>query len=167
MKSIRVILCIGLVFLMSALSIEPDDRDRTAYYPVLMNKDDLPASVFNLPAREFENPGKIYIHEGRIYIIDLFKGIHVIDNLDPENPQKIGFIYIPGVMDMAIKGHFLFADNAIDLVAVDISGYPQIEVLDRKEAVFPEPTPPDMDWIPWAYSAYKRPKNTVIVAWTK
>ncbi len=156
-----------LTILLAAFSFEPDDRDQTAYHPILMNKSDLPNSIFNQAPRDFENPGKIYLYENMIYIVDLFTGIHVIDNTNPSDPQKTGFIYIPGVMDLAIKNKVLFADNSIDLVSINIGNYPQIEVLDRKEGVFPEPTPPDLEWIPWSYSAHRRPEGTVIVAWVK
>ena len=68
---------------------------------------------------------------------------------------------------MAIRNNVLFADNAIDLVSLDISQYPEITILDRVEDVFPEATPPDLDWIPWQYSKGNRPANTVIVAWER
>lgn len=153
--------------MLTALSIEPDDRDQTTYMPIVMKRSDLPKSVFMQDAREFENPGKIYIYGNMIFIIDLFKGIHIINNQDPSNPQKTGFLHIPGVMDLAVRNDILFADNSIDLVSIDISSYPQIQVLDRVTEVFPEPTPPDLLWIPWAYSSGRRPENTVIVAWVK
>ena len=158
---------IVLSILLTAFSIEPDDRDQTVYHPILMNKKDLRSSIFNQAPKEFVNPGKIYIYKNMIYIVDLFTGIHVINNTIPSDPQKTGFIYIPGVMDLAIKDDVLFADNSVDLVSINISNYPQIDILDRKEDVFPEPTPPDLPWIPWAYSAHRRPAGTVIVAWVK
>lgn len=167
MKSLQIPLWIVAVFLITSLSIEPDDRDQTAYVPILMKKSELPASVFMQETREFETPGKIYIYGNMIYIVDLFKGIHIIDNQDPSNPQKTGFLHIPGVMDLAIRNNVLYADNSIDLVSIDISSYPQISILDRVAEVFPEPTPPDLEWIPWSYSAGRRPENTVIVAWVK
>jgi hypothetical protein len=167
MKSLQSFLWFVAILLLTGLSFEPDDRDQTAYVPILMKKSDLPASVFMQEAREFENPGKIYFYGSSIYIVDLFRGIHIIDNQDPANPHKTGFLHIPGVMDLAIRNDVLYADNSIDLVSIDISSYPQISILDRLAEVFPEPTPPDLEWIPWSYSAHRRPENTVIVAWVK
>ena len=66
------------------------------------------------------NPGKIYFKEGYIFINEELKGIHVIDNRNPENPQNIGFIEIPGNVDIAIKNNTLYADSYIDLGAIDI-----------------------------------------------
>lgn len=167
MNTLRTLALAVLILLITGMSFEPDDRDQTAYTPVLMKKSELPASISMQPAREFESPGKIYIYGNNIYIVDLFKGIHIIDNYDPASPQKTGFLYIPGVMDIAIRNNVLYADNSIDLVSIDISNYPAIAVLDRVAGIFPEPTPPDMEWIPWSYAANNRPENTVIVAWIK
>ena len=169
MKTISALLIIMLLPLLGGFvfDIDPGGRSMTAYSPILMNKNDLAASVYNQPVREFDNPGKIYLYENMIFIVDNYRGIHVIDNHDPATPQKTGFIHIPGVMDLSVRNNVLFADNSIDLVSVDISNYPQIAVLDRKEDVFPEPTPPDLEWIPYAYSSSNRPLNTIIVGWVK
>ncbi len=153
--------------LLAAFSIEPDERSLTIYKPVLFKKSDLASSIYTLPASDFSNPGKIYIYGNYIYLVDLYTGIHVIDNQNSANPTKTGFIHIPGVVDLAIRNQVLYADNAIDLVAIDISNFPEIRVTERLEAIFPEHTPPDLEWIPHAYSSYNRPANTVIVGWVK
>lgn len=153
------------VFLIINLSLSPDSEPGTAYTPYLIAKEDLANSVFMQAAREFENPGKIYLYGNKIYIVDLFRGVHVIDNQNRLAPVKTGFIHIPGVKDIAIKDSVLYADNAIDLVAIDIRAYPVISVIDRVELVFPEPLPPDLTFIPHRYSRQNRPDNTVLVGW--
>lgn len=157
------------VFLLMPIlfSFSEPESSLTRYKPLLMKKAELIKSVFNEEAREFKTPGKIYIYSDRIFIVDLFSGVHVINNQDPGSPYREGFIHIPGVVDVAIQDNVLFADNAVDLVSVDISLYPQIVILDRVEDVFPEHTPPDLQWIPWSYSKENRPADTVIVRWEK
>ncbi len=167
MKILRLLFIVVTIPLFASFSYEPDDTDMTMYTPILMNIFDLPASVFSQDAKAFENPGKIYIYGNYIFIVDTYKGIHVIDNQNAENPQVFCFLHIPGAVDVAVKDNILYADNAIDLVAINISNLPQIEVINRVPKVFPEHTPPDLDWIPSAYSEYNRPLNTVIVAWVK
>lgn len=164
MKSIRIVSLILALFLFTSLDVEPDPLDLSAYRPVLMLKTDLPNSVFWLPTRAFQQPGKIYLYGQNIFIVDLYKGIHVIDNQNPENPVNTGFIHIPGVLDLAISDDILYADNAIDLVAVDIRNYPTLTITDRVEGVFPEPSPPDLIGNHWYY---RRPENSVIVGWVK
>lgn len=165
MKMLQKILFFAFIPLFMGISFEPEDP--TQYRPVLMKKSDLPASVFFQSVRDFENPGKIYLYHDRIFIVDLFRGIHVINNQDPRQPHKTGFIHLPGVMDLAIQNNVLFADNAIDLVAVDLQHYPELTVIDRKTAVFPEPAPPDLHYIPGRFTAQNRPPETVIVGWVK
>ena len=54
----------------------------------------------------------------------------------------MGFIEIPGNMDMAIKNNILYADSYIDLVAIDISNVTSPIEVSRVEDVFPYTTPP-------------------------
>ncbi len=152
-----------LVLLLTAFDWEPDWRSASGYAPVLMRKDDLRNSIAWQGAREFERPGKIYIYGSTIFIVDVYKGIHLINNIDRTNPQKTGFILIPGVLDIAIRDSVIFADNAIDLVAINMRNLPQIQVLDRVEEVFPEPVAPDMMW----WWGFRKPEGTVIVGWNK
>ena len=39
-----------------------------------------------------------------IFVSERYRGIHVIDNSDPESPQDIAFIRVPGNIDIAMKG---------------------------------------------------------------
>lgn len=136
------------------------------YYPILMERTELERSVFIRDAQEIDTPGKIYYKDGYIFLNDKYKGIHVIDNSNPSAPVKVGFINIPGCIDIAIKNNSLLADNAIDLVSIDLgSGIENIKVTKRVKSVFPESTPPDLDYIPSIFNHSNRPDNTIIVAW--
>lgn len=139
----------------------------TNYEPVLLSRNDLKKSVTNQEPRKITTPGKIYLYSNKIFIVDNFTGIHVFDNTDHTQPKALGFIYAPGCIDVAIKGDVLYLDNAVDLVGVNIAAYPEITVADRVSDVFPEPCPPDYDYIPYEYRDKNRPKNTVIVNWVK
>jgi hypothetical protein len=72
-----------------------------------------------------------------LFINELGKGIHVINNQNPSNPQPVAFISVPGNADIAVKGDVLYADNATDLVSLDISNPLQVRVLHRVENAFP------------------------------
>lgn len=80
--------------------------------------------------------GKLYYKTPYIYATDRGRGIHVIDNSDPENPVKIAFLQIPGNSDLAIQGNTLFANNVRDLVAIDISTLDSVRVVDRQRDAF-------------------------------
>ncbi len=136
------------------------------YFPVLMERTELEKSVFVRETQEIKNTGKIYYKDNIIYLNELYKGIHVIDNSDPATPIIIAFINIPGCVDIVIKNNSLLADNAIDLVSIDLSnGVQNLTITSRVKNVFPESTPPDMDYIPSAFNHSNRPDNTIIVGW--
>lgn len=140
----------------------------SGYYPVLMERPQLEKSILYREAQTIKNPGKIYYKDQVIYLVEKYKGIHVIDNSNPENPHRTGFINVPGCIDLAIKNNSLFADNSIDLVAINISNGPeQLQVTQRIKNVFPEPTPPGLDFIPHMFQLRERPENTIIVGWEK
>lgn len=131
-----------------------------------MERAELEKSVFIRSPIEITNPGKIYYKDQVIYLNERFKGVHIIDNSNPEFPQNVGFINIPGCIDIAIKNNSLFADNAIDLVSIDLgSNVDNIKVTKRVRNVFPESTPPDLDYIPYSFNHSNRPDGTIIVGW--
>ncbi len=68
--------------------------------------------------------------------------MHIIDNQNPADPQNIGFIEIPGNVDIAIKENILYADSYVDLVAIDISDINNPTEVDRVEDVLPYTLPP-------------------------
>jgi len=160
----------SFLFLLIALlfgSSRDDFYNPSEYFPVLMERDDLEVSIKLRDAQEIINLGKIYYKDQIIYLNERYKGIHVIDNHNPSDPQNIGFINIPGCIDIAIKNNSLLADNATDLVAINIADPVQLSVTERIQNVFPESTPPDLDYIPYMFTVVNRPRNTVIVGWEK
>ena len=159
MKKLPVILTLALVLLTS--TYYSGSQDETEYTPVLLSRDDLPKSIFSREAREFSRPGKIQVYNQIIFVVEKYQGIHVIDNTNPASPGNSGFIHIPGCISMAVKNNVLFADNAVDLVSIDISQFPVIKELDRFQDVFPEHTPPDLDYIPANFSSRHRQTKAV------
>lgn len=137
----------------------------TKYLPVLMDKEELKQSIKSVAAQPLKRPGKMYLREPYIFINEKYKGVHIINNLDPKNPQNVGFIAIPGCIDMAVKGNYLYADNAIDLVTIDISDVFNVKEVHRISNLFPEHIPPNETYIPEQFQEGNRIKNTVIVEW--
>lgn len=163
MKQIPFILTLALIILTS--TYYPGDQEETEYSPVLLSRSDLQKSIFFQEAREFSRPGKIQVYNQFVFVVENYQGIHIIDNSNPESPQNTGFIHIPGCISLAVKNNVVYADNAVDLISIDISQFPGVKEMDRFQDVFPEHTPPDLDYIPAGFSSRHRPKNTVIVDW--
>ncbi|MBN2520845.1 MAG: hypothetical protein JXB17_10100 [Bacteroidales bacterium] len=137
------------------------------YTPVLMNRESIEKSVYTTSAIAINKTGKIYVKDSLFFISEKQKGVHVINNANPAVPINTGFINVPGCVDIAVKGNILYLDNAVDLIAVDISEYPDITITERIKNIFPESCPPGYDYIPDKYLPSNRPKNTVIVRWIK
>ncbi|MEM6397020.1 MAG: hypothetical protein AAF741_11795 [Bacteroidota bacterium] len=85
---------------------------------------------------EIQQLGKIYYKAPYIYATDKGKGIHIIDNTNPEDPVRTAFLRIIGNSDLAIRGDILYANNLRDLVAIDISDLNNVSVVDRLSDVF-------------------------------
>ncbi len=113
------------------------EESYTVNTPEYMSYADLRSSFCVLPPEEIKQPGKIYYKDDFIFVNEYQKGIHIINNSDPSNPQNVSFIDIPGNIDMAIKGNMLYADSYIDLLTIDISNMDDINEVDRDEDVFP------------------------------
>jgi hypothetical protein len=132
----------------------------SSYTPVFMERSELERSVFYSDgARDLVNPGKIYYKHPYIYVSERYKGVHVINNSDPANPRREGFIVAPGAIDMAVKGATLYLDNAVDLVAFDLGTK---QVTERLKNIFPEPISPD-----GLYNYITPPDGYVLVGWKK
>ncbi|HAM98191.1 MAG TPA: hypothetical protein DCQ26_06235 [Marinilabiliales bacterium] len=128
----------GFVVLVAMASCQ--DTVTETYYvntPVYMTYDELRTSFKSGEAQEIIQSGKIYFKDDYIYVNEFQKGIHIIDNSDPENPINMKFIDIPGNVDLAIKGNILYADSYVDLVSIDISDIENIVEVDRDTNIFP------------------------------
>jgi len=126
------------VFLFSSC-VKDQLTQRTSYKvnePQYMSFEKLRTSI-NLEApRELVEPGKIYYINNYLLINERMQGIHIIDNSNPSIPNNIGFLTIPGNVDMAVKNMVLYADSYVDMVALDISGLPNVTEVKRIEDVF-------------------------------
>lgn len=105
--------------------------------PIWKSVDEIRGIIQTEAPRSLKKPGKIYFYNNYIFINELREGVHIINNENPENPVKEGFISIPGNVDIAIKGQILYADTYIDLVAIDISDLQNAQLAGRTELVFP------------------------------
>ena len=121
-----------------------------ANVPVYMSFTEFRNSFNKSEAIEISQPGKIYFKDDYLFVNEVGKGIHVIDNSDPVNPEKIAFYEIMGNVDMAIKGNILFVDSYIDLVAIDITDINNPVEAGRLENIFPEVVPEGDKWYPYA-----------------
>jgi len=155
-----------LFVLMAAMTACNDKTVELITYeanvPVYMPFTEFRASFEKSEPIEISHPGKMYFKDGYLFINEYGKGIHVIDNSDPSNPEKIAFYEILGNVDMAISGNILFADSYIDLLSIDITDINNPIEIGRVKNVFPEIVPEGELWYP--YAMVDKSKG-VIVGW--
>jgi hypothetical protein len=140
MKSYTALL-ISLVMVTGALLTACTDtcqvRSRYVYYePVYATSAEVRAATKLESSRVIDQPGKIYFKDGFLFVTEKDKGIHIIDNRDPRLPVMRSFLAVPGTIDLAIRGNYLYADSYIDLVVFDVSNLDNITEAGRLEGVF-------------------------------
>ncbi len=116
------------------------------------------------PARQIGIAGKIYSYGSILVVNERNKGFHVFDNSNPENPQNLFFISVPGNNDVAIKNGVVYADNYSDLVALEITS-DTVRVLKRVENAiqFLNEYPPQGD----SYFECIDPAKGIVVGWQR
>jgi len=110
-------------------------------------------------------PGRIYLYQNWLMLVEKYKGVHLIDNSDPANPVRKGFLRVPGCQNVAVGNGTLYVDNAVDLVGVKIDfATMKSRVVVRKKLALPEIESPD-GYIPSKYTRSNRQRNTEIIGW--
>ena len=92
--------------------------------------------IQNKPARTVTNAGKIYVKDNYIFQNEIGEGIHILNNTNPANTIRSGFISIKGSQEIAIKGNYLYSNNFNDLVVVDISDINNVKEAGRVKNIF-------------------------------
>jgi len=155
-----------LLLLFSILLFSGFSYNGVEYIPMLMDRTELETSVQLVSsALPIRNPGRIYIYQNWLLLVEQYKGIHLIDNADPANPVRRGFLRVPGCQSMAVRNGVLYVDNAVDLVGFQFDlNTMQGQELVRSRKALPEINSPD-GYVPWEFSRANRPANTEIVGW--
>lgn len=163
--SFRGLMILGLSILNSSCfpneSGENLDQEVTGLKPVYMDAEVAKKIEFHTPTA-LKNPGKIYTYGNTLFINELHSGIYVINNTDPANPIPLSFIKIYGNVDIAVKSGILYADNAGDLVAFNISDINNIQFVNRVEDVFPTNNFPSQTGV---YFECADPSKGMVVGW--
>lgn len=138
MKNLIYPLC-GLFLLLAFISCEKNNDELYEDYlvarPLTMSLQEFKNSVDIIAPVPVQESGKIYAYNDYIFVNDKYKGVHVIDNSNPENPRKISFIKIAGNVDISVKDNYLYADSITDLMVFDISDINNIQIVKRLDNV--------------------------------
>ena len=138
MKKLFYLTWFAALFLLQSCTQDECNRSQTyiRFDPVYLKVDEIRKDIQIQAARSLKNPGKLYYYNQYILINEVREGLHIIDNKNPESPKNVAFVKIPGNIDMAVKDNVLFADNYIDLLAIDIQNPEKPRLISRTEDVF-------------------------------
>ncbi len=100
-------------------------------------------SIRNLPLliqkQDLIKPKSFFIGSDYVLVSESNKGIHIYDNTDMNNPQRLSFIQLPFLREFYVKDNFLYAANVYDVVKINISNVYNPIFVSRAENVFWKP----------------------------
>ena len=129
------------IFFSSCSDSTPDDDQYAEYVvarPLILSKADFANGVDIVPPQPIDESGKVYTYGDYIFINDKSRGIHVVENSNPQQPVKIAFIEISGNVHISIKDNFLYFDSFMYLIVLDISDITDLQQVNRLENVLRE-----------------------------
>ena len=168
MKPIRILLFTSLfvVFHSCIWNNQADDMPmqpfpQSNYSPVTVNRSELETSTTFENPRTIVNSGKIYVMGQLLFINEKNEGFHVFNNTNPENPVNIGFLKVLGSSDLAVKEGVIYANNAVDLIAIQ-ADYDTASILITKRIAntFPQMISPD------GFHYYNSDEDDIVISWT-
>jgi hypothetical protein len=107
------------------------------YAPIYVSKQDA-ASIGTEAPRPTVLAGKIYAYGNYLFQVEQNAGIHIIDNSNSQQAQKIAFLKVPAASELAIRSNHLYTNNLDDLVVFDISNITSPQLVNRLENAFPQ-----------------------------
>jgi hypothetical protein len=170
MKTItKILIGCGLLIAMSACNDKCDTITYKINEPIIMSTAEFRSSIkVTAEQHKIEHYGKICFYNGYLYIAENGKGIHIIDNRNPQNPAIVGFIELLGNYDMAIRNNTLYADMLTNLVWFDITNPATPVSAGCMSNAFPGALPPvDNEYTCDYMRVYSCQQNSdsVIVGW--
>lgn len=136
MKRLITIIAIAS-FVVSCVKTKGDivltyDRAQAVYGDL----DSLRSLPLLIPKQPLENPKSFFISKDYILVGERNKGIHIYDNIDMQNPQRMSFIQIPNNREFYVKDNFLYAETLYDFIKIDISDVYNPVLVSRAKNVF-------------------------------
>ena len=162
----KVFFVITLLFVLGGCWQKFEQDNYSKFKPVLMKESEFLNSVHVLgqpvvldTISKIDKLGDYYL------VLEVYKGLHVIDAHDISNLQNISFIVIPGIIDFVVKDSVIYANSARDLLTLEFNSPYDVSILDRQRAVFYELSPPDRHLPNPRFLEGNRLDSTEVVGW--
>ena len=89
-------------------------------------------------------PGKIYVKDKYLFIVDNYRGVHIFDQTDAQNPMRLVFIPIKGALDISVKNELMYVNSFTDLAIINyqliLDGNFDATAISRKNLIFDIPS---------------------------
>lgn len=135
----------------------------TGYVPVYAARE-VVNTISSEPARATVHPGKIYAYGAYLFQVEQYEGIHIVNNSNPKEAKKIGFLKVPLATEITIKSGHLYTNNVNDLVVFNLADITQPQLVNRIKDAFPvidQTHPPFTN----TYFECVDPAKGLVVAW--
>ncbi|MES2881155.1 MAG: hypothetical protein V4676_03330, partial [Bacteroidota bacterium] len=133
-----VLMFASLLFLTTGCLKDSCSNNYKISTPIYQSLTQVRAGIKSSAAQALQNTGKIYVFGNYIFLNEVGKGIHVIDNSNPAAPRNFSFINIPGNVDIAVQGNYMYADCYSDIVVLDISSATDVRPVKFLNNALPE-----------------------------
>ncbi|SMF14576.1 LVIVD repeat-containing protein [Alteromonadaceae bacterium Bs31] len=87
----------------------------------------------------FKKIGNMLLKDDLLILSEPNKGIHLVNNSDPQAPEKISFLSVYAADQVAMSGDILYTRSYVDLIAIDISDPNNAAETGRLKNLFPTP----------------------------
>ncbi|MEO7766646.1 MAG: hypothetical protein ABIS01_04440, partial [Ferruginibacter sp.] len=136
--SVHLSFIFAIAFLMQGCVKDTLQTTYTYFSPVYKSKAEVFQSIKSASPMALHNTGKLFLYGHYLFVNEINKGVHIIDNSNPQNPKNISFVSIPGNVDIAVKNTTLYADLYNDLATINIADPSNVVLQNVITNVFPE-----------------------------
>lgn len=101
---------------------ECDNNTKNCVTPVTLSWDAMRTDITPIYGNEraLVRPGKVHVKAPYLFVIDTYRGLHVFDQTDPQNPIRLVYLPIIGITDISLNGDVAYVNNFTDLLSIPL-----------------------------------------------
>lgn len=140
-----------------------DPDENTCVEPITLSWEDLRADIEPTSGNTttLTSAGKTYVNGNYLFVIDNYRGVHIFDQTDKQNPIRVVFIPVPGVLTLSIQGDELYINSFTDFLVINyqkiLDGAFDQTYVSRQEDMFLPPA--FTNFIPDEYALKGEPED--------